>query len=180
MAVREILIHPDERLRKVAKPVSFPLSDAIKQIITDMADTMYDAPGVGLAAPQIGASLQVAVTDTLWRSDEVRHDPDNPGGSRDLKVWLNPEVVWKSDEMATWEEGCLSVPETYGDVTRPAAVRLRWFDMGGEQHEQDFVDFQAVALQHEFDHLIGKLFIDYLSPLKRNMITKKMRKLFKS
>ncbi len=180
MAVREILIHPDDRLRKVAEPVSFPLSDAIKQIIADMADTMYDAPGVGLAAPQIGASLQVAVTDTLWRSDEVRHDPDNPGGSRDLKVWLNPEVVWKSDKLATWEEGCLSVPETYGDVTRPAAVRLRWFDMEGEQHEQDFVDFQAVALQHEFDHLIGKLFIDYLSPLKRNMITKKMRKLFKS
>jgi len=180
MAVREILIHPDDRLREVAQPVSFPLSDEIKQVITDMADTMYDAPGVGLAAPQIGLSWQIAVTDTLWRSDEVRHDPDNPGGCRDLKVWVNPEVIWKSDEMATWEEGCLSVPETYADVTRPAAVRLRWLDMDGKQHEQDFVDFQAVALQHEFDHLLGKLFIDYLSPLKRNMITKKMKKLFKS
>jgi peptide deformylase len=180
MAVREILIHPDDRLRKVADPVSFPLSDAVKQIIADMADTMYDAPGVGLAAPQIGVSLQIAVTDTLWRSDEVRHDPDNPGGSRDLRVWLNPAVIWKSDEMATWEEGCLSVPETYGDVTRPAAVHLRWFDMGGEPHEHDFTEFEAVALQHEFDHLLGKLFIDYLSPLKRNMITKKMKKLYKS
>jgi len=180
MAVHEILIHPDERLREVAKPVLFPLSDAVKQIIRNMADTMYDAPGVGLAAPQIGVSLQIAITDTLWRSDEVRHDPDNPGGSRDLKVWLNPAVIWKSDELATWEEGCLSVPETYADVTRPAAVRLRWFDMDGKQHEQDFVDFQAVALQHEFDHLLGKLFIDYLSPLKRNMITKKMKKLFKT
>jgi len=180
LTIREILIHPDDRLRKVARPVSFPLSDEIKQIITDMADSMYDAPGVGLAAPQIGVSWQIAITDTLWRSDEVRHDPDNPGGSRDLKVWINPAVIWKSDEMATWEEGCLSVPETYGDVTRPAAVRLSWFDMDGKKHEQDFVDFQAVALQHEFDHLLGKLFIDYLSPLKRNMITKKMRKLFKS
>ncbi len=180
MAVREILIHPDERLRMVAEPVSFPLSDEIKQIISDMADTMYDAPGVGLAAPQIGVSLQITVTDTLWRSDEVRHDPDNPGGSRDLKVWLNPSVIWQSEDMATWEEGCLSVPETYADVTRPAAVRLRWFDMNGKQHEQDFTEFEAVALQHEFDHLLGKLFIDYLSPLKRNMITKKMKKLYKS
>jgi len=180
MTVREILIHPDDRLRKVAEPVLFPLSDEVKQIIADMADSMYDAPGVGLAAPQIGVSLQIAVTDTLWRSDEVRHDPDNPGGSRELKVWLNPQVIWKSDELATWEEGCLSVPETYGDVTRPAAVRLRWFDMDGKQHEQDFTEFEAVALQHEFDHLLGKLFIDYLSPLKRNMITKKMKKLYKT
>jgi len=180
MAIREILIHPDDRLREIAKPVSFPLSAEVKQIIEDMADSMYDAPGVGLAAPQIGISLQIAITDTLWRSDEVRHDPDNPGGSRDLKVWINPEFLWQSDETATWEEGCLSVPETYGDVTRPAAVRLRWFDMDGEQHEQDFTEFEAVALQHEFDHLLGKLFIDYLSPLKRSMITKKMKKLYKS
>ena len=179
MTVQQILIHPDERLRAVAKPVKFPLSDAVRQIITDMADTMYDAPGVGLAAPQIGVSLQIAVTDTLWRSDEVRHDENDPGASRDLKVWINPEFLWQSDETATWEEGCLSVPETYADVTRPAAIRLRWFDMDGQQHEQDFSEFQAVALQHEFDHLLGKLFIDYLSPLKRNMITKKMKKLYK-
>ena len=179
MAVREILIHPDDRLREICKPVSFPLSDDVKQIIKDMADTMYDAPGVGLAAPQIGVSLQIAVTDTVWRSSEVRHDPDNPSGNRELKVWINPEFLWKSDEMATWEEGCLSVPETFADVTRPAAVRLRWFDMEGEAHEQDFDGFPAVALQHEFDHLLGKLFIDYLSPLKRKMITKKMKKLYK-
>ncbi|MBL4774621.1 MAG: peptide deformylase [Mariprofundus sp.] len=179
MAVREILIHPDTRLREIAKPVTFPLNDEATQTITDMADSMYDAPGVGLAAPQIGVGLQIAVTDTLWRSDEVRHDPDKAGGTRELKVWLNPEFLWRSDEAETWEEGCLSVPETYADVTRPAAVRLRWFDIDGKQHEQDFEGFLAVALQHEFDHLIGKLFIDYLSPLKRNMITKKMRKLFK-
>jgi len=180
MAVQEILIHPDDRLREIAKPVSFPLTDDAKQVITDMADTMYDAPGVGLAAPQIGVSLQIAVTDTLWRSEEVRHDDDKPGGRRELKVWINPEIIWHSDEMATWEEGCLSIPETYADVKRPAAVRLRWFDMDGKEHEQDFEEFQAIALQHEFDHLVGKLFIDYISPLKRKMITKRMRKLYKS
>jgi len=180
LSIREILIHPDDRLREVARPVIFPLNDHTKQIINDMADTMYDAPGVGLAAPQIGEPLQIAVTDTLWRSDEVRHDPDRPGGNRELKVWINPEILWRSDNMITWEEGCLSVPETYGDVSRPDAVRLSWFDMDGIKHQQDFDEFLAVALQHEFDHLIGKLFIDYLSPLKRNMITKKMKKLFKN
>jgi len=87
--------------------------------------------------------------------------------------------LWKSDETATWEEGCLSVPETYADVSRPAVVRMRWFDLEGTQHETDFDGFPAVALQHEFDHLDGKLFIDYLSPLKRNMITRKMKKLYK-
>jgi len=179
MAVRTILIHPDDRLREVCKPVQFPLSDEVLQLIKDMADTMYDAPGVGLAAPQVGASLRLAVTDTVWRDKEVRHDGEAESEQRELKVWINPEFLWLSDEMATWEEGCLSVPETYGDVSRPSAVRLRWFDEQGEQHEQDFEGFQAVALQHEFDHLIGKLFIDYLSPLKRNMITRKMKKLYK-
>lgn len=179
MSIREILIHPDDHLREIAKPVAFPLSDEVKQIIQDMADTMYDAPGVGLAATQIGVALQIAVTDTQWRKEEVRHDGDEPGGRRNLKVWINPEFTWKSDDMESWEEGCLSVPEVYGDVSRPAAVRLRWQDMEGDTHEKDFDGFEAVALQHEFDHLIGKLFIDYLSPLKRAMITKKMKKLYK-
>ena len=179
MSVREILIHPDDRLREIAKPVVFPLSDEVKEIIRDMADTMYDAPGVGLAATQVGVAMQIAVTDTLWRKEEVRHEGEEAGGVRDLKVWINPEFTWKSDDMVVWEEGCLSVPEIYGDVSRPAAVRLRWQDMEGDVHERDFEGFEAVALQHEFDHLIGKLFIDYLSPLKRAMITKKMKKLYK-
>lgn len=179
MAVREILIHPDERLRRVAEPVHFPLSDEVRQLIRDMADTMYDAPGVGLAAPQVGVSLRIAVTDTVWRNEEVRHNGDEEGGVRDLKVWINPEFLWKSEETAVWEEGCLSVPEFYAEVERPAAVRLRWYDIEGAVHEADFEGFQAVALQHEFDHLDGKLFIDYLSPLKRNMITKKLKKRFK-
>jgi len=179
MSVREILIHPDERLRMVAEPVPFPLSEEVRQLIQDMADTMYAAPGVGLAAPQVGASLRIAVTDTVWRDEEVRHNVEEKGGIRDLKVWINPEFLWKSEETAEWEEGCLSLPEFYGDVVRPAAVRLRWYDQEGNQHEADFEGFQAVALQHEFDHLDGKLFIDYLTPLKRNMITKKLKKRFK-
>ncbi|MDQ6993449.1 MAG: peptide deformylase [Mariprofundus sp.] len=180
MAVREILIHPDEVLQQVAKPVLFPLSAEVEQLITDMADTMYDAPGVGLAAPQVGALLRLAITDTVWRDKEVRHDGAKAGEQRELKVWINPEITWASNEMEEWEEGCLSVPDTYGDVSRPAAIRLRWFDQQGVVHEQEFRGFQAVALQHEFDHLDGKLFIDYLSPLKRKMITKKMKKLYKS
>jgi len=179
VTVREILIHPDERLLQVSRPVVFPLGEEVKELIRDMVDTMYNAPGVGLAAPQIGTSLRVAITDTLWREKEIRHDDSVPGGQRDLKIWINPVFSWKSDEIATWEEGCLSVPDTYGDVSRPQAVRLSWFDEHGVQHEQDFEGFQAVALQHEFDHLDGKLFIDYLSPLRRKMITKKMKKLYK-
>ncbi len=180
MAVREILIHPDERLRVVAEPVADPTAPEIQELIRDLADTMYDAPGVGLAAPQIGVALRVAVTDTVWRDAEVRHEGTDPVAARDLKVWINPEFLWKSEETAVWEEGCLSVPGIYEEIERPAAVRLRWQDETGAVHEAEFDGFQAVALQHEFDHLDGKLFIDYLSPLKRRMITKKLKKRYKS
>ncbi|MDT8376577.1 MAG: peptide deformylase [Mariprofundaceae bacterium] len=177
MTIREILIYPDEKLREVASPVEFPLTGEVKQIIQDMADTMYDAPGVGLAATQIGVGLRIAITDTDWRSEEVRHgNGGEPVAGRNLKVWINPEFTWRDDGMATWEEGCLSVPEVYEDVDRPAAVRLRWQDMEGETHEADFEGFQAVALQHEFDHLDGILFIDRLSRLKQSMIKKRLKK----
>ncbi len=176
MAVREILIHPDERLREVARPVEHPASDEIRALIRDMADTMYDAPGVGLAAPQIGVPLRVAVTDTVWRSSEGEAED----GARELKVWINPEILWRSEETAVFEEGCLSVPGIYEEVERPAAIRLRWQDEEGAVHEAGFEGFLAVALQHEFDHLDGRLFIDYLSPLKRRMITKKLKKRYKS
>jgi len=170
MAIKEILIHPDPKLREVAKPVADPTAPEIRKLAEDMADTMYDAPGVGLAAPQIGVSLRVVVTDTEWR---------NEGAERELKVWINPEFTWKSAETEIYEEGCLSVPEIFEEVERPAAVRLRWQDLEGNTHEADFNGFQAVALQHEFDHLDGKLFIDYLSPLKRKLITKKLKKRYK-
>jgi len=181
MSVCEILIYPDDILAKVAKPVVDSTSDEVKALVQDMADTMYDAPGVGLAAPQIGVSLRVAVTDTDWRSgryDEADEDK-KVEPERNLKVWINPEFLWHSDDKQTFEEGCLSVPEIYEDIERPAAVRIRWYDLEGVQHEQDFDGFQAVALQHEFDHLDGKLFVDYLSPLKRKMIRKKLIKFYK-
>jgi len=177
MAIREILIYPDDGLREVARPVEFPLSDEVKALIQDMADTMYDAPGVGLAATQLGVSLRIAITDTDWRSGEVRHeDGSEPVAARNLKVWINPEFTWREEGMVTCEEGCLSVPEIYEDIDRPAAVRLCWQDMEGETHEADFEGFQAVALQHEFDHLDGVLFIDKLSRLKQGMIKKKLKK----
>ncbi|MDX8396437.1 MAG: peptide deformylase [Mariprofundaceae bacterium] len=182
MAIQEILIYPDDRLREVTKHVADPTSDEIKALVQDMADTMYDAPGVGLAAPQIGVSLRVAVTDTDWRSG--RYEDEDEGKSaepeRNLKVWINPEFIWKSDETSSCEEGCLSVPDVYEEVERPAAVTLRWQDMEGMQYEAGFEGFLAVALQHEFDHLDGKLFIDYLSLLKRKMITKRLKKRYKS
>ena len=169
MTIRKILIYPDPCLKQVAKPVVNFKDEGLKTLVEDMAETMYDAPGVGLAAPQIGVSLRVAVTDVDWRSDE-------PGVARNYKVWINPEFTWKSDEMEITEEGCLSVPDVYGEVKRPNAVRLRWFDLDGKEYEQEFHGFQAVALQHEFDHLDGKVFIDYFSRLKRSMIIKKLKK----
>lgn len=177
MAIREILIYPDDKLREVAKAVEFPLSEEVKAVVQDMADSMYDAPGVGLAATQLGLPLRIAITDTDWRSGEVRHeDAGEPVAARNLKVWINPEFTWRETGLATWEEGCLSVPEVYEDIERPSAVRLRWQDMEGETHEADFEGFQAVALQHEFDHLDGILFIDKLSRLKQSMIKKKLKK----
>jgi len=182
MAVRKILIYPDEVLLQVAEPVQNPCSDEIKTLVKDMAETMYDAPGVGLAAPQVGVSLRLAVTDTDWRSGRYENEDDDKeeAPQKNLKVWINPEIIYRSENMATYEEGCLSVPEIYEDVERPDAIRLRWTDLDGEQHEKDFEGFEAVALQHEFDHLDGKLFVDYLSPLKRKMIRKKMIKFYHS
>ena len=173
MAIKRILVYPEDCLKQVAKPVKIFNDPALKELVQDMLDTMYDAPGVGLAAPQIGVSLRVAVTDVQWRSE----DSD---GSRNHQVWINPEFTWKSDETEITEEGCLSLPDIYGDVERPNAVRLKWFDLEGKKHEQNFDGFQAIALQHEFDHLDGKVFIDYFSPLKRRMITKKLKKKYLS
>jgi len=170
MAIKRILVYPEACLKQVAKPIKI-FDESLKDLVQDMLDTMYDAPGVGLAAPQIGVSLRVAVTDVDWKKE---------GEERKHKVWVNPEFTWKSDETEVTEEGCLSLPEIYADVERPNAVRLRWFDLQGKQHEEDFDGFQAIALQHEFDHLDGKVFIDYLSPLKRRMIIKKLKKKYLS
>ena len=173
MAVRRILVYPEGCLKQVAEPVLVFKDEGLKTLVQDMAETMYDAPGVGLAAPQVGVSLRVAVTDVDWRSEDS-------SGQGDYKVWINPEFLWKSDETEVTEEGCLSLPDTYGEVERPNAVRLRWYDLEGKKHEEDFRGFQAVALQHEFDHLDGKVFIDYFTPLKRRMIIKKLKKKYLS
>jgi len=166
MAVRDILIYPDPGLREVARPVPDPTHPDVVQLVRDLADTMYDAPGVGLAANQIGVTLRVAVTDTNWRKE---------GEPRDLHVWINPEITRRAGS-ASFEEGCLSVPEVYEEVERAAEITVTWQDLEGARHTADFEGFEAVALQHEFDHLDGRLFIDLLSPLKQRMIKKRMRK----
>ena len=166
MSPRSILIHPDPRLKKVADPVTV-ITDEVRRTADDMLETMYEAPGIGLAAPQIGLSKRLIVMDCV-------KDPDLP--LRPM-VLLNPEVVWSSEAENTYEEGCLSIPEQYGDVVRPAEVKVRWMDLAGAMQEEHFAGLWATCVQHEIDHLNGKLFIDYLTPLKRQLITRKMEKL---
>ena len=165
MAIRPILIHPDPRLRKVAAPVA-AIDDGIRALAADMLQTMYDAPGVGLAATQLGVMKQIFVMDCSKEDEE-----------RQPMVLVNPEILWTSEEALTSEEGCLSVPDVYEQVRRPARVRVRWLGLDGEIHEAEFADRWAVCAQHESDHLKGRLFIDYLSGVKRTMITARMKKL---
>jgi len=166
MTVRPILIHPDPRLKKVAKPLE-DSSDAIRALAKDMLETMYDAPGIGLAAPQIGILDRVIVLDC------VKEEGDAP---RPL-VMINPQVIASSDEQNVYEEGCLSIPDQFAEVERPKEVTTTWMDENGVAHEETFDGLWATCVQHEIDHLEGKLFIDYLRPLKRQMITRKMQKL---
>ena len=166
MSLRPILIHPDPRLKKVATPVA-QVTDDIRRLADDMLETMYDAPGIGLAAPQIG------VMDRLIVLDCVKDDGEQP---RPM-VMFNPEIVASSDETNVYEEGCLSIPEQYAEVKRPKLVDVRWIDRNGNEQSETFDDLWATCVQHEIDHLNGKLFIDYLGPMKRQMITRKMQKL---
>lgn len=166
MSIRPILIHPDPRLKKRADEVT-EFDDALRVLGDDMLDTMYDAPGIGLAAPQIGVMARVFVMDC------VKEEGEEPKPM----VLVNPEITWTSDEMNTYDEGCLSIPEQYAEVDRPAEVKVTWQDVEGTQHEAQFDGLWATCAQHEIDHLDGKLFIDYLKPLKRQMITRKMQKL---
>lgn len=165
MTIRPILIHPDPRLRKTAAPVR-GVDAGIRALAEDMLETMYDAPGIGLAATQIGVMKQVFVMDCAGKDE-----------APDPMVFLNPEIIWSSEEQVPSEEGCLSIPEVFEDVTRPARVRLRWMDLDGHVEEREFADRPATCVQHEIDHLRGKLFIDYLSPVRRTMITARMKKL---
>ena len=162
--IRPILIHPDPRLKKVCDPVT-EISADLRQLASDMLETMYDAPGIGLAAPQVGVMKRVLVMDC------IKDGPAEP------MVLLNPQVVWASEDLSVYEEGCLSIPDQYADVKRPAEVQVRWMDLDGVEQERQFAGIWATCVQHEIDHLDGKLFIDYLGPLKRQMITRKMEKL---
>lgn len=163
---RPILIHPDPRLKKVCAPVTDITGD-LRKLADDMLETMYDAPGIGLAAPQIG------VLDRLIVLDCVKEEGEKP---RPL-VMFNPEVVASSEELNTYEEGCLSIPDQYAEVTRPSEVEVTWVDQNGNPQKEAFGGLWATCVQHEIDHLNGKLFIDYLKPMKRQMITRKMQKL---
>lgn len=164
MTIREIITAPDPRLKQVSKPVE-RVDDALRALMDDMLETMYAAPGIGLAAIQIGEPVRVIVMD-LAREGE----PPEP------RYLVNPEVLWRSDELATYEEGCLSVPEFYEDVDRPARCRVRYLDYQGEIREIDCEGILATCIQHEMDHLEGVLFIDHLSRLKRQMMLKKLEK----
>ena len=164
MALREIIKLPDKRLRLKSDPVK-KIDAGIRKLVEDMFETMYDAPGIGLAAVQIGTTKRVVTMDLA-----KKEEPRNP------RVFINPEIVWSSDETATYEEGCLSIPETYNDVERPAQVRVTYLDLEGVPSEVEANGLLATCLQHEIDHLNGILFIDHLSKLKRDMIIKKFTK----
>ena len=166
MTLRPILIHPDPRLKKTCAPVG-RISPDIETLAADMLATMYDAPGVGLAAPQVGVLSRLFVMDCT-------KDPEAP---RQPMVLIDPEITWTSDTLNSYEEGCLSIPDQYAEVTRPAQVRMRFTTLEGKVEERDFEGLWATCAQHELDHLNGVLFIDHIGAMKRQMITRKMVKL---
>ncbi|MEM7295659.1 MAG: peptide deformylase [Pseudomonadota bacterium] len=166
MTIRPILIHPDPRLKKRAEEIT-EITDDHRALARDMLYTLYDAPGIGGAAPQVGVLERIIVMDCVKDEEE----PPRP------MVLINPEITWSSDDLNTYEEGCLSIPEVYYDVRRPTEVKAHWTDLEGQPQEEHFSGLWATCVQHEIDHLDGKLFIDYLGPLKRQMVTRKMQKL---
>jgi peptide deformylase len=164
MALRDILVLPDRRLRLVSKPVA-GIDGAIRELTADMFETMYKAPGIGLAAIQVAVQLRLVVMDLSKKEGEA-----------EPRVFVNPEIVWSSEERSVYEEGCLSIPEVHEDVERPARVQVRYRDLDGNVHEDEAEGLFATCIQHEVDHLNGVLFIDHISKLKRDRITKKFIK----
>lgn len=178
MAILEILEIPDPRLRDVAKPID-TVDDSVRQLAADMLETMYDARGIGLAATQLGIDKRILVIDLQERVSEDEDDEGESEVVRDPHVVINPELLWVSDETAIYNEGCLSIPEQYAEVERPARCRVRWLDETGASHEEELDGLMATCMQHEIDHLNGVLFIDHISRLKRNMVVKKLEKMRK-
>lgn len=164
MALREIIVIPDPRLKLVSEPIA-TVDTEVRRLADDMLETMYEAPGIGLAAIQIAVPRRVVTID-LARKDE----PKQP------VVLINPEIIWRSDELSIYEEGCLSIPEYYEEVERPAKCRIRYQDLDGKAQELDCEGLMSTCVQHEIDHLNGVLFIDYLSRLKRERVMKKFAK----
>jgi peptide deformylase len=169
MAIRPIVEVPDPLLRQKSTPVEV-VDDDIRALIADMFETMYDAPGIGLAAIQVGIPKRILVIDL--------QEPQEEGGEpvKDPRIFINPEILDSSDQEVPYTEGCLSVPDQYAEVERPDRIRARWLDEHGNSHEADIEGLLATCLQHEMDHLEGILFIDHLSRLKREMILKKLAK----
>ncbi len=178
MAIRPILEAPDPRLRVISKPVE-TIDDDLRTLVADMFETMYDAPGIGLAAIQVGEPLRVLVID-LQEQEEPGEEGEEPKYIRDPRVFINPEILDPSTDVNRYNEGCLSVPDQYAEVDRPASCRARWMDLDGNTHEEAIEGMLATCLQHEMDHLEGILFIDHLSRLKRDMILRKLAKLKKA
>jgi peptide deformylase len=169
MAIRPLVILPDSQLRLVSAPVASVTPD-IRKLADDMLETMYDAPGIGLAAIQIGEPVRLVTIDVSKKSEEDEETPKAP------MVFINPEVIWNSEEMNVYEEGCLSIPEYYEEVERPARVKVRYMNLDGATQEIEANGILATCLQHEIDHLNGILFIDHLSRLKRERVTKRFAK----
>ena len=172
MSLLPIVEVPDPRLRQISSPVE-KVDDEVRKLVADMFETMYAAPGIGLAAIQVGVPKRLLVIDL--------QEPEEEGGEpvRDPRVFINPEILTHSDQDVPYTEGCLSIPDQYADVDRPDRIRARWLDEHGKSHEQDIDGMLAVCLQHEMDHLEGVLFIDHLSRLKRDMVLKKLTKMRK-
>lgn len=173
MAIRPILEVPDPRLKTVSTPVE-TFDDELRTLVADMFETMYDAPGIGLAAIQVGVPKRVLVIDLQEQEDEEGKPIKAP------RVFINPEILDPSAEQSLYNEGCLSVPDQYAEVERPASIRARWQDLDGQVHEEAMDGLMATCLQHEMDHLEGILFIDHLSRLKRQMVLKKLEKMRKA
>lgn len=164
MALRPILIIPDKKLRTKSAVVS-KITPDLRKLVEDMFETMYEAPGIGLAAIQIGVAKRIVTMDIAKKE-----------GEKEPRVFINPEIIWSSEEKSTYEEGCLSIPEIHEDVDRPARVKVKFLDLDGKAHEEEADGLYATCIQHEIDHLNGVLFIDHISKLKRDRIVKKFTK----
>ena len=171
MAIRPIIEVPDPRLRQISKPVG-TFDAALQTLIDDMLETMYDAPGIGLAAIQVGEPIRLLVIDLQESADENAEEP----GPKNPRVFINPEFAEPSEDVNVYSEGCLSIPDQYADVERPARIRATWLDREGRAHDEVIDGLLATCLQHEVDHLNGIVFTDHLSRMKRDMLLKKLDK----